>query len=203
MPVGLFLYPSLQAADILVYKTNLVPIGKDNLANLHLAQDIIDKLNTIYKCDLPKPEVLMNEQVACIKSLREPEKKMSKSDTDQLSKIMILDDADSIINKIKKAKTDFTSSVYYDPEKRPGVSNLILLQSLITGKSIDQLVNEASNMDTGKYKLLLGEQLVEFLKPIKLKTNEVINDKQYLDSILKKGSDKVSYKIIFILTNLN
>lgn len=173
-----------------MYKTNLVPIGKDNLANLHLAQDIIDKLNIIYKCNLPKPEVLMNEEVACIKSLREPEKKMSKSDGDKLSKIMILDKPDDIINKIKKAKTDFISEVNYDPINRPGVSNLLLLNSLISKKSIDELVNESSNLDTGQYKLILAEQLVEFLKPIRLKTNEVINDRSYLDSILKNGSNK-------------
>ena len=184
------MYPSLQAADILIYKTNLVPVGKDNLANLHLAQDIIDKLNNIYHCNLPKPEVLMNETVSCIKSLREPEKKMSKSDTDSKSKITILDEPDEIIYKMKKAKTDFTSAIYFDPEKRPGVSNLILLHSLISKQSIDQCLAEAVNLNTGEYKLVVADQLVEFLKPIRLKTNELIKDKSYLDLILKEGSEK-------------
>lgn len=184
------MYPSLQAADILIYKTNLVPIGKDNLANLHLAQDIIDKINTIHSANFPKPDVLMNEDVACIKSLREPEKKMSKSDDDKLSKIMILDSPEEIIKKIKRAKTDFQSKVTYEPDQRPGVSNLILLESLVTKKSIEQCVNNAANLDTGKYKLILADQLIEYLKPIRLKTEQIQTDRTYLDSILKQGSDR-------------
>lgn len=133
---------------------------------------------------------MINEQVACIKSLREPDKKMSKSDRDSKSKITILDSPDDIINKLKKAKTDFTSAVTYEPELRPGVSNLVLLHSLISNQTTDQCVKEASNLDTGKYKLLIAEQMVEYLKPIRLKANELIKDKSYLNSILKKGSDK-------------
>lgn len=174
----------------MIYKTNLVPIGKDNLANLHLAQDITDKMNGRYNCDFPKPEVLMNEEVACIRSLREPEKKMSKSDKDEKSKIQILDSPDVIMSNIKKAKTDFTSRVTYDPANRPGVSNLVLLHSLISKQSVERCVQEAANLDTGQYKLVVGEQLVEFLKPIRLKANEVINDRPYLDAILQKGSEK-------------
>lgn len=174
----------------MLYKTNLVPIGKDNLANLHLAQDIIDKVNAIHKCNFPKPDVLLNEQVACIRSLREPEKKMSKSDADKLSAITILDSADDILNKIKKAKTDFTSMVTYEPDKRPGVSNLVLLQSLITQKSIEQCVQDAAHLNTGQYKLVLGEQLAEYLKPIRLKAEDLQEDRAHLESILKKGSDK-------------
>lgn len=184
------MYPSLQAADILLYKTNLVPIGKDNLANLHLAQDMVDKINFIYDSNFPKPQVLMNEEVACIKSLRAPEKKMSKSDPEQLSKIMILDSPDEIVNKIKKAKTDFESTVAYEPEKRPGVSNLVLLHSLASKQSIEKCARDAANLDTGKYKLVVADQLVEFLKPIRLKAQELQKDRAYLDSVLKKGSEK-------------
>lgn len=167
-----------------------MPIGKDNLANLHLAQDIADKMNGMYNCRFPKPEVLMNEEVACIRSLREPEKKMSKSDTDTKSKIQILDSPDVIIGNLKKAKTDFTSRVTYDPTNRPGVSNLVLLHSLISRRSVDECVQDATNLNTGEYKLVVGEQLVEFLKPIRLKANEVINDRPYLDSILRTGADQ-------------
>lgn len=167
-----------------------MPIGKDNLANLHLAQDITDKMNSRYNCNWPKPEALMNEEVACIRSLREPEKKMSKSDKDEKSKIQILDTPDVIIGNIKKAKTDFNSRVTYDPANRPGVSNLVLLHSLISQQPVERCVQEATHLDTGQYKLVVGEQLVEFLKPIRLKANEVINDRPYLEAILQQGAEK-------------
>ena len=115
---------------------------------------------------------------------------MSKSDADKLSAITILDSADDILNKIKKAKTDFTSMVTYEPDKRPGVSNLVLLQSLITQKSIEQCVQDAAHLNTGQYKLVLGEQLAEYLKPIRLKAEDLQEDRAHLESILKKGSDK-------------
>jgi len=125
-----------------------------------------------------------------LRSLRKPESKMSKSEPDPRSRISLADSPEEIREKIKKSVTDFTSEVTFDPEGRPGVSNLITIHSLCTGESPESIVEKARGLDTGKYKLIVADALIEYLRPIREKLEELLEDRSYLLSVLKLGSDK-------------
>ena len=198
VPLGLFVYPVLQSADILLYKGTKVPVGEDNLQNVELSRRLARAFNNKF-CKTTNPlfpiptPVLVDgkgaEGAARIKSLRDPTKKMSKSDSDTKSCIYINDSSSVIKEKCKKAVTDFISEVTYDTINRPGVSNLIAIQAAMTGKSPQEICQECKNIDTGNYKLLLAQVLTEHFAPIRENLEYLLNNKDHLESVLKLGED--------------
>ncbi|CAK9817973.1 Tryptophan--tRNA ligase, mitochondrial [Anthophora quadrimaculata] len=191
VPVSLYIYPILQAADILLYKATHVPVGQDQIQHIQLAQDLAVKFNNTFGNTFPVPHSLVNENASQrIKSLRDPLKKMSKSSKDPKSRLDILDKPDALMKKIKIAVTDFTSKVTYEPETRPGVSNLIAIHSMLTGKSPNQICSEVEELDTGKYKLVLADLIIEKLTPIQEEFSRLIKEPTYLQEVLQDGREK-------------
>ena len=193
VPLGLLLYPVLQAADILLYKATDVPVGEDQLQNVELTRKIASKFNSKHKCKLfPIPNIVLvkDNHGSRIKSLKEPEKKMSKSDYNQKSCLYLLDDADTIRSKIKGAVTDFTSEVTFEPATRPGVSNLVCIHSRITGQDPQTICDEVSGLNTGQYKVMLSDIVIGHFKPMRQKTMDLLQNKDHLEAILKKGSQR-------------
>jgi len=191
VPLGLFTYPVLQAADILLYNATHIPVGQDNLANVQIAQHLVKGFNRLYgeTFAYPKP-ILETGMWSRLRSLRKPENKMSKSDPDPRSRICLQDSPEEIVEKIKKAVTDFTSEVTYDPEGRPGVSNLLEIHSLCSGQSPEEICQSVKHLDTGKYKAVIAEALVEYLRPIRKHLGELKNDPGYLLQVLDKGRQR-------------
>lgn len=189
---GLLMYPVLQTADIILYKANQVPIGADQMQQVHLCQHLVQKFNSRFGETFPTPTGLLNETVGSsrIKSLRDPSKKMSKSDGDSKSKINLLDSSDDIMLKITKAVTDSTSALSFDPEKRPGVSNLLSIHSAFTGLSVDEIISQNRDLDTGRYKKLLAQVVIESLEPIREETLRIMSDTHFIEHVLAKGRDR-------------
>lgn len=151
IPLGLYLYPVLQAADIMLYKATHVPVGEDQVQHLQLAQSLAKAFNNRFGNTFPMCQPMIADDASCrIKSLRDPTKKMSKSDPDPKSCVMITDTPKVIKEKVKKAITDFTSAVTFEPETRPGVTNLLTIHSMVSGKSIQEICDDAQSIDTGK-----------------------------------------------------
>lgn len=196
IPFGLLSYPILQAADILLYKAEEVPVGEDQLQQIHFAQDIAEKFNSSFGNTFPIPKPRIEEQTVAhrIRSLRDPSKKMSKSDKDPKSRIEISDTPDVIREKCKKAITDFTSQLTFDPVQRPGVSNLIALHSLVIGETPESICQQFSNHETAQYKLVLADVLIEFLKPIQFNMNELLKDEECLGKIIQEGKRRAKDK---------
>lgn len=193
VPLGLFIYPVLQAADILLHKATHVPVGEDQVQHLYLAQELARMFNTRFGHTFPTPHaILLDAGSARVKSLRDPSKKMSKSDTDTKSCIYLTDSNDQIRNKFKKAVTDFTSTVSYNIEERLGVSNLINIHSAVTGKSAEDICEEVTHLNTGQYKLLVADVVMEHIAPIREKLEALLSEKQYLLEILNTGQMKAS-----------
>lgn len=193
IPLGLYIYPVLQAADILLYRATQVPVGQDQVQHIQLAQDLAYSFNQKFGDTFPLPRSLIFDDASKrIKSLRDPSKKMSKSDTDCKSRLDLTDNSDVLLEKIKKAVTDNTSQVTYDPETRPGVSNLIAIHSLLTDKSPEEICKDAQDLDTGKYKLVLADVVIEKLKPIREEISRLLKEPLYLDEVLKIGSEKAT-----------
>jgi tryptophanyl-tRNA synthetase len=190
IPLGLYLYPVLQVADILLYKSNCVPVGDDQLPHMNFAKHLSSKFNNTFSKIFPIPETICNEFSGRIKSLRNPEKKMSKSELDMKSRIEIIDSADEIRLKCKRAVTDMISEVTFDPISRPGVSNLVLIYSLISGLTPEQVCEKSVGLDTGKFKLLLSDLVVEHFKPIREEVMRLMNEDLYLHQVLSEGSNK-------------
>lgn len=195
VPLGLLAYPVLQAADIMIHRANEVPVGEDNLQQLHYAQHMQQKFNNKYNTKLfpfPKAIVASNPYAVRIKSLRVPDKKMSKSEPDVKGRIMILDSPDDIRLKLRKAVTDMTSRISFDPETRPGVSNLILIDSLITGASTEDICEQNNDIQSAEYKKRLGEKVVEFLRPMREKAEELMRNEDEIRRILKIGNERAA-----------
>lgn len=193
IPLGLFVYPVLQAADILVHKATHVPVGEDQVQHIQLAQHLARIFNFKYGTTFPTCHAIIDSDLGGrIKSLRDPTKKMSKSDPDPKSCIYVLDEPDVILGKVKKSITDFTSEVTYESETRPGVSNLLQIHSLMSGKTIEQCVEDAKSLDTGKYKLQVADAVIEHLNPIRKGALDYLKNPDYLISVLKAGGDKAS-----------
>lgn len=168
-----------------------MPVGEDQLQHIQLAQHLARVFNFRYGDTFPLCHAMIdNQEAARIRSLRNPAKKMSKSDADGRATISIRDEPDIIVEKIKKAVTDFTSDVTYDPVNRPGVSNLVAIHSLITETPIEQILEEAKTLDTGLYKLRVAEAVVEHLRPIKSKIDEHLARKNELTYMLDQGAEK-------------
>lgn len=189
--LGLFTYPTLMAADILLYNADYVPIGADQKQHLELTRDIANRFNGIYGDFFRVPEPFIGKTGARVMSLQEPEKKMSKSDTNTKSFILLTDSPDAITKKIKSAVTDSEASVYYSSEK-PGVSNLMDIYSVCTGKTNEQITDEFAGKGYGDFKAAVAEAVVEELRPLQTEFAKLVNDKAYLTECAAKGAEKAS-----------
>lgn len=187
--LGLFTYPTLMAADILLYNADYVPIGADQKQHLELTRDIANRFNGIYGDFFRVPEPFIGKTGARVMSLQEPDKKMSKSDTNTKAFILLTDSPDVITKKIKSAVTDSEASVYYSPEK-PGVSNLMDIYSVCTGKTNEQITDEFAGKGYGDFKAAVAEAVVEELRPLQTKFAKLVNDKAYLTECAAKGAEK-------------
>ena len=195
---GLLCYPVLMAADILLYNADLVPVGDDQRQHLELCRDLAGKFNQKYSETFTIPKPYVAQTGARIMSLADPVRKMSKSDINERATIYILDEPAQIKKKIGTAVTDSGSEIKHSPEK-PGVSNLLTIHSALSGESIDNLESNFSGKGYGQLKDEVIELLVEILRPVRESYNELILDKNYLDSVLKDGADaaqKRAYKIL-------
>lgn len=189
--VGLFDYPILMAADILLYNTDLVPIGEDQKQHVELTRDIAGAFNRRYNVNYFKePIPLIQGQTTRVMSLQDGTKKMSKSDESGLGCVYLLDDTDTIIKKVKKAKTDSDDFLSYDEDNRPEVANLLNIFSELSGESIGSLINIFDGKGFGVLKSELGELLVEKIIPIGNEINKLKQDELYLTSILEDGKEK-------------
>lgn len=192
--VGLFDYPCLMAADILLYKANLVPVGIDQKQHLELTCDIAERFNNLYGPVFTLPEPYIPEHGAKIMGLQNPEKKMSKSDDNRNNVITLLEDPKSIVKKIKRAVTDSDEPpvIRYDKEKKPGVSNLLDLMSCVVNVPVEQLEKNFEGKMYGHLKSEVADAVVAFLEPIQKKYAEFRADEDYLLSVFSKGAEKAS-----------
>ena len=189
---GLFTYPVLMAADILIYNADLVPVGQDQTQHLEIARDIAGRFNGIYGDTFTLPEGYVPAAGAKIMSLAEPTKKMSKSDTNINSFILMTDDKDAIVRKFKRAVTDSDGVVRFDRETKPGVSNLMCIYSTFTGKSNDEIVAEFEGKGYGDFKLAVAEVTADALAPVQTEYARILADKAYVDEVLKNGAERAS-----------
>lgn len=189
---GLFTYPSLMAADILLYQTDLVPVGEDQKQHVELTRDIAHRFNTIYGDVFKMPEPFIPKVGARIMSLTTPENKMSKSDKDPGGCIYLMDKPEDIIRAFKKAVTDSDTVVRYDPVNKKGVSNLMTIYSTATGKTLEETENDFVGKGYGDFKLAVGEAVVEALRPIREKAEDLMKNKDYLVSVYRDGAEKAS-----------
>ena len=190
--VGLFSYPVLMAADILLYQSDLVPVGADQKQHLEIARDIATRFNHVYGDVFTVPEPYIPKVGARVMSLQDPTKKMSKSDENINSWVAILDSKDDIIRKFKRAVTDSDNRICIGEDK-PGVSNLIGIYSAVTGKTAEQIMAEFEGKGYGDFKLAVGEAVAEELKPIRERYQTFISDKKQLEDIYRQGDEKAFY----------
>ncbi len=190
---GLFTYPALMAADILLYQTDLVPVGVDQKQHLELTRDLAIRFNNQYGDVFKVPEAYIPKVGAKIMSLQDPTKKMSKSDTDVNASVTIIDDPDTIIRKFKRAVTDSDTEVRFDVDNKPGISNLMTIYGAITGQSMEQIQNEFAGKGYGDFKMKVGEAVVEELRPLQARFKELSSDKAYIDGIIKNNAQTANY----------
>lgn len=189
---GLYTYPVLMAADILLYQADVVPVGKDQLQHLEITRDIAQRFNSIYGDVFTIPEPYLGKAGAKIMSLQDPSKKMSKSDENENASIYLMDDPDTIIRKFKRAVTDSEAVVRYS-ESQPGIMNLIDIYSACTGKSAKDIEKEFDGKGYGDFKLAVGESVVDVLKPVQARFADLSKNKDYLDEIIKENDEKANY----------
>lgn len=190
--VGLFSYPVLMAADILLYKPDFVPVGADQKQHLEIARDIAERFNGIYGDVFTVPEPYIAKVGARVMSLQDPTKKMSKSDENLNSWVAILDDPDTIMRKFKRAVTDSEARVCIGEEKL-GINNLIGIYSAVTGKTAEQITAEFEGKGYGDFKMAVGEAVVEELRPIRERYEAIIKDKASLEALYRDGAQKAEY----------
>lgn len=191
--VGLFDYPVLMAADILLYQTDMVPVGVDQLQHIELARNIAQRFNGVYSDTFTMPEPYIPKAGAKIMSLADPARKMSKSDENQNGYILLMDKPEDIMCKFKRAVTDSDARIVMDPENKPGVSNLISIYALATGKTIEEVEAEFAGKGYGDFKPAVGEAVVELLRPIREQTEDLLKNKDYLEQVYRNGAQKASY----------
>lgn len=189
---GLFTYPALMAADILLYQTDLVPVGDDQKQHVEITRDIAQRFNSVYGDVFKIPEPFIPKIGARIMSLTEPEDKMSKSDKSTGSCIYLMDKPEDIIRAFKRAVTDSDTVVHYDPVNKKGISNLMTIYSVASGKSYQDIENEFSGKGYGDFKLAVGEAVAELLRPIREKAEDLMKNKDYLTEIYRSGAQKAS-----------
>ncbi|MFI3175855.1 MAG: tryptophan--tRNA ligase [Bacillota bacterium] len=195
---GLYTYPVLMASDILLYQTDLVPVGEDQRQHLELTRDIAVRFNSTYSDTFKVPEGYIPKIGAKIMALQDPTRKMSKSDENKNNTIALLDDPAVIMNKIKRSVTDSDNEVRYGADK-PGVSNLLSIYCAVTGKTMDESVKEFQNAGYGTFKTAVGEAVVANVEPVQKKVRELEKNKDYLDQIIKDGADqanRIAYKTL-------
>lgn len=189
---GLFTYPALMAADILVYNADLVPVGVDQKQHLELTRNIAQRFNNLYSPTFTLPEPYIAKTGAKIMSLQEPEKKMSKSDTNVNSFILMTDDPDTILRKCKRAVTDSEGTVRAGDDK-PGVTNLMSIYSVLTGKDFAAIEAEFAGQGYGVFKEAVAGNIIDTFRPIQQEYTRILADKDYLDGILSEGAAKASH----------
>jgi len=190
--VGLFTYPILQAADILLYESAVVPVGEDQRQHIELTRDIAERFNQRFGKTLSVPEVRILEAAAKIYDLQNPGAKMSKSGDSPAGIIWLMDEPSVIAKKVKSAVTDTDSDIRFDPENKPGVSNLLTLLSLATGQSVESWQGQLAGGGYGALKTQAADAVVALLEPIRLRTHELLSDIAELDRILSAGAAKAS-----------
>ncbi len=188
--VGLFDYPVLMASDILLYKTNFVPVGDDQKQHVEFTRDLAQKFNSRFGDTFTLPEPIIKKETARIMGLDNPNKKMSKSASSPLNYIALNDNTDTILNKIKKAVTDSGTEIKYGEDK-PALTNLLNIYAEVSGKNIKEIESDFVGRGYGDFKQSLAELLIEYLRPIQDKYSKLIADKSALEKILTKGSEKV------------
>ena len=193
--VGLFAYPVLMAADVLLYQATHVPVGEDQKQHLELTRDIAAKFNTDFSVELfTLPEPLIGESGARIMSLRDGSAKMSKSDPSDMSRINLIDDADLIAQKVRKAKTDAEPlpGSWEALEGRPEARNLVTIYAVLAGKSTGEVLGDFEGQGFGAFKPALAELLVETLRPVKTRLDELLSDPEEIDRILARGAERAA-----------
>lgn len=189
---GLFTYPVLMAADILLYQTNLVPVGADQKQHLELSRDIAQRFNAIYGDVFTVPEGYIPKVGARIMSLQEPTRKMSKSDPDEAF-ISLLDDADTVRRKLRRAVTDSDGEIRFDPESKPGVSNLLSIMGALGAGSIEEIAQELQGQGYGALKTRTADCVIAALEPLQAEYKRLIADKAYLQGMLDENAKTASY----------
>ena len=188
---GLFTYPVLMAADILLYQADVIPIGQDQKQHLELARDIAERFNGVFSPTFTVPEPYIPKVGANIMSLAEPTKKMSKSDTNENAVIRILDDRDTVIRKFRRAVTDSDTSVRY-ADGKDGIKNLMTINSCFTGKDYAEIEREFEGKGYGDFKTAVGEVTADGLAPVQKRFSEFMADKAYLETVMRDGAEKAS-----------
>ena len=189
---GLFTYPALMAADILLYQTDIVPVGIDQKQHVELTRDIATRFNQLYPGTFTIPEPIIKKTGMKIMSLADPTKKMSKSDENPNAVVYILDDKDTVIRKFKRAVTDSETCVRMG-EGKDGINNLMTIYSCYTGKTFEEIEREFNGRGYGDFKLAVGEACADALAPVQQKFKELMADKAFLEAQMKKGAEEASY----------
>lgn len=190
--MGLMDYPVLMAADILLYQTEVVPVGLDQRQHLEIARDIAQRFNNIYSPTFKVPEGLYVKVGAKINDLQDPSKKMSKSAENPNGSVFLSDDKDTVIRKFKRAVTDSGSEIKFDPENKAGVSNLLSIYTAFTGKTVEQAERDFAGIGYGDFKLAVGETVADKLAPIQKEQAKLLTDKTYLDNVLRSGAERAA-----------
>lgn len=189
---GLYTYPVLMAADILLYQADVVPVGIDQKQHLEITRDIAERFNNLYGEVFTVPEAYFGKNSAKVMSLQDPTRKMSKSDENVNATIMLLDDKDTIIRKFKRAVTDSEAEVRYGEDK-PGISNLMDIYGCVTGKTNDEITVEFAGKGYGDFKLAVGEAVADELAPLQKRYEELLKDKAYIENCIKENDAKAAY----------
>ena len=192
---GLFTYPSLMAADILLYQPDLVPVGEDQKQHVELTHTIARRFNGIYGDVFKIPEPFIPKVGARVMSLTNPLAKMSKSENEDTGRVLLMDDPAFIMKQFKRAITDSDTEncVRYDKENKPGVANLMTIYSACTGKTYDEIEQEFAGQGYGAFKPKVGEAVVEMLRPIREEASRIVKDKAYLEGVYRAGAEKAGY----------
>lgn len=198
---GLYTYPVLMAADILLYQTNLVPVGSDQKQHVELARDIAIRFNNAFGETFAVPEPYIPQIGSRIMSLQDPGKKMSKSDENPNAYIAIMDEPDTIIKKLKRAVTDSENIIKYSPDK-PGVTNLLSIYCTCTGLTSEQAENQFNGLGYGQLKTAVADAVVATLTPVQQEYRRILDDKAYLNAIIKRGAAKAAEAAAITLSNV-
>lgn len=190
---GLFTYPSLMAADILIYQADLVPVGDDQKQHVELTRDIATRFNSMYGDVFKLPEPFIPEVGARIMSLQEPANKMSKSELDNGGCICLMDKPEDIMRAFKRAVTDSETTIRYDVKEKPGISNLMQIYAVATGKTLKETEQEFDGKGYGVFKQAVGEAVIELLRPIREEATRILSDKAYLEKVYTDGAGKAAY----------
>jgi len=187
---GLFTYPALMAADILLYQADLVPVGADQMQHLEITRDLAERFNKLYGQTFVVPEGYIRKSSSRIMGLQDPTSKMSKSATNLNDVIFLEDEPEVIMKKFKKAVTDSENIVRFDPETKPGVSNLMQIYASITSKTMEEIEKEFEGSGYGNFKTKVAEAVIEKLEPIQKKYKEILNNPKYLEKIYTDGAER-------------